>query len=95
MGRWFLISTAQGAFLLVALAGLLVAHYGLRAVAHSIRPEDEEDSSDEDGWEDDAWSEDPEFGVTRSKAEPVGRNDPCPCGSGRKYKKCCATPSHP
>ena len=25
---------------------------------------------------------------------PPGRNDPCPCGSGRKYKKCClATPS--
>lgn len=24
------------------------------------------------------------------KAEPkIGRNDPCPCGSGRKYKKCC------
>ena len=24
------------------------------------------------------------------KDEPkVGRNDPCPCGSGRKYKKCC------
>jgi hypothetical protein len=21
----------------------------------------------------------------------VGRNDPCPCGSGRKYKKCCLT----
>jgi hypothetical protein len=21
----------------------------------------------------------------------VGRNDPCPCGSGRKYKKCCGT----
>ena len=20
---------------------------------------------------------------------PVGRNDPCPCGSGRKYKQCC------
>ena len=32
---------------------------------------------------------------TVSKAEPVrasvkvGRNDPCPCGSGKKYKKCC------
>jgi len=26
--------------------------------------------------------------VTRSK-EKVGRNDPCPCGSGKKYKKCC------
>ncbi len=22
-------------------------------------------------------------------APKVGRNDPCPCGSGRKYKKCC------
>jgi methionyl aminopeptidase len=21
----------------------------------------------------------------------IGRNDPCPCGSGRKYKKCCLT----
>ena len=24
------------------------------------------------------------------RIEPkVGRNDPCPCGNGRKYKKCC------
>jgi preprotein translocase subunit SecA len=23
------------------------------------------------------------------RAEKVGRNDPCPCGSGKKYKKCC------
>ncbi|WP_051575223.1 DUF1186 domain-containing protein [Sporolactobacillus terrae] len=23
------------------------------------------------------------------KVEKIGRNDPCPCGSGRKYKKCC------
>jgi hypothetical protein len=23
------------------------------------------------------------------KREKVGRNDPCPCGSGKKYKKCC------
>ena len=21
--------------------------------------------------------------------ESIGRNDPCPCGSGRKYKHCC------
>jgi preprotein translocase subunit SecA len=27
---------------------------------------------------------------TRHRDEPkVGRNDPCPCGSGKKYKKCC------
>ena len=24
------------------------------------------------------------------RVEKVGRNDPCPCGSGQKYKKCCA-----
>jgi len=26
--------------------------------------------------------------VRRSVAKTVGRNDPCPCGSGKKYKKC-------
>ncbi|WP_456384952.1 SEC-C metal-binding domain-containing protein [Desulfolithobacter sp.] len=30
------------------------------------------------------------FGITsEQKGGKVGRNDPCPCGSGRKYKKCC------
>ena len=31
------------------------------------------------------------------KAAPkVGRNDPCPCGSGKKYKQCCLTaPARP
>lgn len=29
---------------------------------------------------------------TMQRAGPkVGRNDPCPCGSGKKYKKCCMT----
>lgn len=27
--------------------------------------------------------------AARSGREKVGRNDPCPCGSGKKYKKCC------
>jgi preprotein translocase subunit SecA len=30
--------------------------------------------------------------VVRS-GEKVGRNDPCPCGSGKKYKKCCGAAS--
>ncbi len=25
----------------------------------------------------------------RREAPKIGRNDPCPCGSGKKYKKCC------
>jgi len=27
--------------------------------------------------------------TVRRAAPKVGRNDPCPCGSGKKYKKCC------
>ena len=27
--------------------------------------------------------------TTVVKGKQVGRNDPCPCGSGKKYKKCC------
>jgi preprotein translocase subunit SecA len=25
----------------------------------------------------------------RNREEKVGRNEPCPCGSGKKYKNCC------
>lgn len=28
-------------------------------------------------------------GQTVRREQKVGRNDPCPCGSGKKYKKCC------
>ena len=27
--------------------------------------------------------------TVRREGEKVGRNDPCPCGSGKKYKSCC------
>ena len=42
---------------------------------------------------DGAWYYDgfvPSKGHTVRRETPkIGRNDPCPCGSGRKYKKCC------
>ena len=25
----------------------------------------------------------------KRQGEKIGRNDPCPCGSGKKYKRCC------
>ncbi|MBZ0166784.1 MAG: SEC-C domain-containing protein, partial [Candidatus Omnitrophica bacterium] len=35
-------------------------------------------------------SEPPPKAVPVTKQGPkVGRNDPCPCGSGKKHKKCC------
>ncbi len=27
--------------------------------------------------------------TVKRQGKKVGRNDPCPCGSGKKYKKCC------
>ena len=30
-------------------------------------------------------------GTVRNEGPKVGRNDPCPCGSGKKYKKCCGS----
>ena len=33
--------------------------------------------------------EPPKPQTLRHAAPKVGRNDPCPCGSGKKYKKCC------
>jgi uncharacterized protein YecA (UPF0149 family) len=32
----------------------------------------------------------PKTPIVRTSAK-IGRNDPCPCGNGRKYKKCCGT----
>jgi preprotein translocase subunit SecA len=34
-------------------------------------------------------------GTVRRAQPKVGRNDPCPCGSGKKYKKCCMAKDQP
>ena len=66
---------------------------------------DDDDSEDEDRDDDDAkygFTEEEllppvhsfregssQLQPIRNAGPPVGRNDPCPCGSGKKYKKCC------
>jgi preprotein translocase subunit SecA len=35
----------------------------------------------------------PQRTVRKKPEEKVGRNDPCPCGSGKKYKQCCGSPA--
>lgn len=45
----------------------------------------------------DVWSDARRELVTNRtvrRAAKIGRNDPCPCGSGQKYKKCCALTIH-
>ncbi len=34
-----------------------------------------------------------DLGEARRGTGKIGRNDPCPCGSGKKYKKCCGSPT--
>jgi uncharacterized protein DUF1186/SEC-C motif-containing protein len=54
-----------------------------------------EDVFDEDGeeapWTDYAYPNEP----VRNPWRHVGRNDPCPCGSGKKAKKCCLATGEP
>ena len=40
-----------------------------------------------DAWMYDAGEVKP--ATRKREGEKIGRNDPCPCGSGKKYKKCC------
>ncbi|MCL6446766.1 MAG: HEAT repeat domain-containing protein [Armatimonadetes bacterium] len=69
-------------------------------------PDDEPEwlpDEDEEGWEesaplfdeeeddDEEWADHPPLKPI-VKPPKIGRNDPCPCGSGKKYKKCCGKP---
>jgi preprotein translocase subunit SecA len=49
----------------------------------------------DEGFEGDGQKQKKKVVVTVRKSEKIGRNDPCPCGSGKKYKFCCGinTPS--
>jgi hypothetical protein len=49
-----------------------------------------------DDWEaDEVPVDETPTGTFRRSTPKVGRNDPCPCGSGRKFKKCCAARTSP
>jgi hypothetical protein len=43
------------------------------------------ESEDFEAWSPSPWAAIPK----RNPFRDVGRNDPCPCGSGKKFKKCC------
>ncbi len=82
----------------VAIVGVLAAAW--RTIEHIARSNmyrpgwvDEHEYGDDhdfDDIEDEIeWSEHPVVHVAASGR--VGRNAPCPCGSGRKYKRCCGS----
>jgi uncharacterized protein len=64
-------------------------------------PDEDDDEWDDEVWDDEDWEnppnalsvrEDPPDAPSEPAINPwrdVGRNDPCPCGSGKKFKRCC------
>jgi hypothetical protein len=58
---------------------------------HGLQPVFQEEASGQSGT--DAYDAEPEASSPKSASPPdggkIGRNDPCPCGSGKKFKKCC------
>jgi len=103
LGLLFPVTTFQGALIttLVALGAILAFVLGYVGrigddVSHALaylQDEDEEDEEDDED-EEDEDEEDEEYPPLRlapdwREGKPVSRNAPCPCGSGKKYKRCC------
>src|ERR1019366_3605196 len=57
---------------------------------HPLPDDEEEDDFDDEDFEQEDYQEPepPPLTIVR-RTERIGRNDPCPCGSGKKFKKCC------
>ncbi len=62
---------------------------------HEEHPIPDEEDFEDDEFDDEEFKEEeyeepepPPLTIVR-RTERVGRNDPCPCGSGKKFKKCC------
>ena len=47
-----------------------------------------------EGFEGDGEKKPKKITVAKKNEAPIGRNDLCPCGSGKKYKKCCGAPNN-
>lgn len=79
---------------------LNMAKFEISKLKHDLNPLHDESESTEDITEaepDDnrpvpIWSN-PTTPYRKDQQEP-GRNEPCPCGSGKKYKKCCLNSTH-
>jgi hypothetical protein len=103
LGLLFPVTTFQGALIttLVALGAILAFLLGYVGrigddVSHALAylQEEDEDDEEDDEDEDDEDEDDEEYPPLRlapdwREGKPVSRNAPCPCGSGKKYKRCC------
>jgi hypothetical protein len=89
----------QGTLLNLVLFSLAIVFMGVSLLFERLRDTfwmttDEQNALDEDVeyLERDGTSSNVQKPLPpRRELAKVGRNDPCPCGSGRKYKFCCLT----
>lgn len=99
LSRFFPITPFEGALIHLVLFSLAILLMGLTLLFERIkdtlwsRTEEEEEGPPEDMLD---FLENGHSKVSSRQSLPfrredakVGRNDPCPCGSGRKYKFCC------
>ncbi len=56
---------------------------------HEAPPQITPESDEDEGPEAAGGTNGESIETIRNRGERVGRNDPCPCGSGKKYKNCC------
>ena len=99
LGVLFPITTFEGALIttLVALGAILAFVLGYvgrigEDMSHALaylQEEDEEDEDDEADEDDEEEYPPLRLAPERREGKPVSRNAPCPCGSGKKYKRCC------
>jgi SEC-C motif len=95
----FPLTPFQGTLLHLVLFSLAIVFMGVSLLFERIRdtiwsPVDDEDDLDEevDFLERNGSSSNVQKPLPpRRELAKVGRNDPCPCGSGKKYKFCCLT----
>jgi hypothetical protein len=98
LSRFLPLSAYEASFMsLIALITLLAAVWQILRTPAITVPVDEEDWEDEEMTEEDEPPSRPAFissiprwrqPLKRTGYESIGRNDPCPCGSGKKYKNC-------
>jgi hypothetical protein len=62
---------------------------GLGDFPDDLTADDFNDDLDDDSLDDDSLDDSRPTPTIRNQGPKIGRNDPCPCGSGKKYKKCC------
>lgn len=89
LSQWLALSLFQASILAIgASLAMTLVIYTIASMIHF-----HSNRFFENDWHNDDWEPNPDADGTPVFPQPdvpkVGRNAPCPCGSGKKYKNCC------